>query len=350
MTHANSTIGPTRESRGYDSPIFIAGPDRSGTTLMFGLLASHPNLSMTRRSNMWRYFYDRYGDLSFDENLDRCIHDMLHYKKMGHLEPDPAEIRREFEEGPSSYGRLFSIFHLQHARRSGKERWGEKSLHNEHFAESIFTEFPQARIIHMIRDPRDRYASVSRRHGQELSRVGAASGRWNRSIEVGLRNAKKYPDRYMFVRYEDLASKPTETLQAVCDFIGEPFDERMLQMQGTPDIRESGNSSFGDLGPRLISTKAIGRYPEVLDPEDIVFIQTVSKTGMKRFGYEPARVDRSELGFRYYSVRFLSSLARMWGWKALTRIRSWTGPQIPEEKILDEPLHASSSDNGQEYQ
>ena len=47
-----------------NQPIFIAGPDRSGTTLLYALLASHPNISMVRRTNFWRWFYGRYGDLS----------------------------------------------------------------------------------------------------------------------------------------------------------------------------------------------------------------------------------------------------------------------------------------------
>ncbi|MGH9260048.1 MAG: sulfotransferase, partial [Acidimicrobiales bacterium] len=53
------------------APLFIAGPDRSGTTLMYALLASHPDVSMVRRTNMWRYFHGRYGDLAEPANLER---------------------------------------------------------------------------------------------------------------------------------------------------------------------------------------------------------------------------------------------------------------------------------------
>jgi hypothetical protein len=314
---------------------------------MFGLLASHPSLSMTRRSNMWRYFYDRYGDLSVDEHMHRCIDDMVRYRKMGHLQPDPDRIRAEFEAGPRTYGRLFSVFHHQHARRSGKERWGDKSLHNEHFADAIFREFPDASIIHMIRDPRDRYASVSRRHGQNMSRLGGVSARWNRSVDAGLRNARRYPDRYMFVRYEDLATSPEPTLEGVCSFLGEQFEEQMLQLQGTPDIQASkSNSSFGDLGRRTISTKAIGRYAEVLQPDEIAFIQTVSRNGMRRFDYSPVEVEPSNLGARFYLARFPKSLARMWAWRANARLRLALGPQLPQAKMLDHP--ASESDEGAE--
>ena len=60
---------------GLDSgPVFVVGPDRSGTTLMQALLGSHPNIAMPpKASNMWTYFYDRYGDLSVPAAFERCL-------------------------------------------------------------------------------------------------------------------------------------------------------------------------------------------------------------------------------------------------------------------------------------
>ena len=54
-------------------PIFIGGAERSGTSLLYALLTSHPNISMTRRTNLWAYFYNQYGDLSHPQNLERCL-------------------------------------------------------------------------------------------------------------------------------------------------------------------------------------------------------------------------------------------------------------------------------------
>src|SRR5512134_977336 len=99
-----------------ESPIFIAGPDRSGTTLLFALLASHPNISMVRRTNMWRYFYNRYGDLAQPGNLERCLGYMLRYNRIQNfLKPDGKRIRDEFRHGEPTYGRLFALFHQHHA-------------------------------------------------------------------------------------------------------------------------------------------------------------------------------------------------------------------------------------------
>ena len=93
-----------------DKPIFVTGADRSGTSLMFALLASHPNISMVRRTNMWRWFYMKYGDLSVPENFERCLTDLLNYTRMAHLRPDPERIRQEFWQGESTYGHLFALF------------------------------------------------------------------------------------------------------------------------------------------------------------------------------------------------------------------------------------------------
>jgi hypothetical protein len=316
------------------APVFIAGPDRSGTTLIFALLASHPELSMVRRTNMWRYFHRRYGDLTDDTNLDRCLADMVRYRRMRHLAPDADRIRREFLAGPPTYGRLFALFHEHQAERSGKSRWGDKSLHTEHYAARVLGEFPDARIIHMIRDPRDRYASVRKRYGRDRNRVGAATGRWLESTRAGLRNAGRYPGNYMLVRYEDLARRPEATMRAVCDFIGVGMSPEMLEMGGAPDHRDrGGNSSFGDLEPGTISTRAIGRFREVLTPSEIAFIQLVARRQLRALGYE-----RADVAFtfgprvRHFAVELPEQLARMAGAEALATLQRRRGEPVPDRQ------------------
>jgi hypothetical protein len=318
-------------------PIFIAGPDRSGTTLLYALLASHPNISMVRRTNMWRYFDRRYGDLRDPANLDRCLHDMVTYRRMRHLHPDAERIRREFLAGPATYGRLFALFYEHHAERTGRARWGDKSLHTEHYASRVFAEYPDARIIHIVRDPRDRYASVRKRWGRDAARVGAATGRWLLSTRAGLRNARRYPSRYVIVRYEDLAREPEATMRRVCAFVGERFDPAMLSMTGAPEHRDTGgNSSFGDIEPGAISTRAIGRFREVLTPSEIAFIDLVARRSMRSVGYAPdAEADRPGAGrwIRDVPVQF----ARMIAWMALAEVSRRRGVRVPRGKMTDDP-------------
>ncbi len=322
-----------------DGPVFLAGADRSGTTLLFALLASHPRISMVRRTNMWRYFYRRYGDLSEPANLDRCLQDMLRYRRMWHLDPDVERIRREFLEGPPTYGRLFSLFHQHNAERNRKRRWGDKSLHTEHYAEDVLAELPDARIVQIVRDPRDRYASVRKRHGQDLSRVGAATGRWLMSTRAGRRNQRRHPDRYLMVRYEDVAREPEATLRRVCAFIGETYSPAMLSMSGVPEHRDGGdNSSFGDLERGAISTQGIGRYRTVLSPSELAFIQLFAGRDLVALGYEPTgAILSSGLRLRFLAWDLPIQTARMLGWMALARLRMWRGSRAPGFRMTGKP-------------
>jgi hypothetical protein len=317
-------------------PIFIAGPDRSGTSLMYALLASHPNISMVRRTNMWRYFHLRYGDLSQSTNFERCLTDMVRYNRMKHLQPNPDRIRCEYWEGKPSYGRLFSLFHQHNAERIGKSRWGDKSLHTEHYADRVFAEFPNAKILHMSRDPRDRYASVKKRHGQNLNRVGASTGRWLFSMQAAHRNLDRYPRQYMIVRYEMLAQDTENTLKQICAFINEDYSPAMLTMEGASQFRDSGgNSSFGTIAPGTISTNPVGRFRTVLSAMETYFIQTFTRQEMIYLGYQFEDLHLSNRDQLAYALNLPVNVIRMHSWMILTASEIRRGEPIPRKRLLD---------------
>ena len=319
------------------NPVFISGTNRSGTTLMYALLATHPNLSMVRRTDMWRYFYGRFGDLSQPENFEHCLRTMLSYKRIVNLKPDPERIRQEFWQGEASYGRLFALIHQHNAERSGKTRWGDKSLHTEEYADQIFSEFPQARIIHVIRDPRDRYASVKKRLNATSRRIGVDTVKWLASVRIARKAAERYPDRFMIVRYETLAQQPEETLQLVCDFIGEPYTPEMLTMSGARRYHEAGaNTSYEKVKPGVISTRSIGRFRQVISAWEIAFIQTFARRTMAEFGYE---LEPTSLPIRKrlaYLAALPLGLARMARWMALDRFSELQGRPLREHRIVDD--------------
>ncbi len=320
-----------------DQPIFIAGPDRSGTTLLYALLASHPNISMVRRMNFWRWFYGRYGDLRHEDNFERLLERMLAYKRMEPLRPDGERIRREFRQGKPTYGRVFALFQRHNAERSGKPRWGDKSLHTEHYAGQVLAEFPEAKFIHITRDPRDRYASVRKRFGKDTPRVGAATGRWLASMRAALENRKKYPANYLIVRFEDLAGDPEASARKICAFIGEDYSPAMLTMEGAAKYRDSGgNSSFGRIEPGAISTRPIGRYRSVLSAQEIAYIQWCAGKEMRQFDYPPEAVKLSlkeSLEFHFWTLPFQA--ARMAGWMILNSTLFIRKASVPAARFIE---------------
>jgi hypothetical protein len=321
-------------SGGLDGPVFVCGAERSGTSLVYALLASHPHLSMVRRTNMWRWFYGKFGDLDDPANLDEALTALSRYKRLAPLNPDWDRIRRELEAGPRTYGRLFDLLHRHHAEDVGRPRWGDKSLHTEYFAAALFGEFPDARVIHMVRDPRDRYASIANRYDEPSKGIPSATGRWLASVRAGEENLERFPDRYLLVRFEDLLEDPEAVTSRLCAFIGEPFEPEMMQMSGAPE-HETGNSSFGDIAPKSISTAPIGRYRTALGPTDVAFIQTVASRPMRRLGYS---LDHGELRGsarrQFAAVMLPRNAVRLAAWLRRQR-RTQMHERPPDARLVD---------------
>ncbi|HEX6654649.1 MAG TPA: sulfotransferase [Candidatus Limnocylindria bacterium] len=319
-------------------PIFVAGLDRTGTSLIYALLASHPRLAMTRRMNWWSYFYDRFGDLQDDRNLDRCLETMSRYRRHQRLAPDFARLRADFVAGERSYGRLLELLERQHADRIGRPRWGDKSLHTERYAGRVFGSFPDARILHMIRDPRDRYASVIKRWKQQArAGAGGATAAWLASVALAQENERRYAGRYRMLRYEDLASDPEATLRAVCAFIGEEYEPRMLLMEDAQDFRDTGgNSSYGTRQPGRISTDSIGRFRSVLRSADIAFIQQRAGRVMRRLGYEPVATAMSGGARASFLLRdWPLASAKFAAWQIRERMRDLLGRSPSDDTMAD---------------
>jgi hypothetical protein len=329
---------------GRGGPIFVGGLERTGTSLIYALLASHPNIAMSRRTNWWTFFYGRFGELAEEANLDRCLATMLRYRRHRKLEPDVDRLRREFAAGPRDYGRLFALLEAHHAERLGKPRWGDKSLHTERYAATVYRHFPDARILHMVRDPRDRYASVVKRWKHVRGGVGAATAMWLDSVRLGERNARRWPDRYRLVRYEDLASQPVESLRGICDFIGEPFVPAMLAMGGAEDFRDQGgNSSYGEIPVGTISTASIGRFQQVLRPGEIAFMQSLAGRTMRRHGYDPVPVDLGSQRLRFLVRDVPTHLAIMTGWRLRERYFDLTGRSPSSHTLVERELDAEGT-------
>lgn len=302
-------------------PLFLAGADRSGIGLLGELLEAHPNIAVSRRTNFWTFYYGRYGDLRKPGNLERCISEMMRNTRIQALHPDQERLIRDFQEGEATYSRLFALLQEQNLRRLDKSHWCDKSLNSEGYAGIIMSAYPTARMIQVIRDPRDRYISQSMHRRAGRGKVGSGAAQWRWSARWAERNLREYPDRYFVMRYETLVDRPEATLAELCDFIGEDYSDAMLQTE---------------TGPQPITAASVGRFRRDLSGRDLHFLQLVTGRTAARFGYEPATVQlsgRDRLAFWLADVPI--NAARLWLWKPWSALRRWIRPGPSARRLVD---------------
>lgn len=252
------------------SPIFIVGCPRSGTTLLRNLLRSHPRLTFPSESHFIPSFFRGYGHPGNAEEAIELADRLLRLEWIRQwgitLAADEFGPDRSFQ---AVVCRLFETW----SRSEGKPRWGDKT---PHYVQNILTLaelFPEARIIHIIRDGRD--VSLSwLKAAFEPRNLFTAATLWNRYVTAGRNAGSMLPRKsYLEIRYEALLDRPGETMRAVCDFVNEPFCEAVLTPSPIPRV----------LRPRLFGDE---KPPEQPGRDVIPPLQSHWKTGMSR----PAQV------------------------------------------------------------
>ena len=214
---------PSERASSERGPIFIGGLSGSGKTQLRLVLGAHPDISMTRRSYLWNRFYGRFGSLDDPENLERCLAVMAADRDVQRLDPDWDRIRRELLAGQPNDARLIGLVHDHYAQGLGKQRWGEQLRFVECFADPIFANFPTARMIHMVSDPRTAVTGASSSSGPRPGKLGWELAVWLHSAELAQRNLRRYPDRYRVVHRETFAAQQKETVEDLCAFVGEEY-------------------------------------------------------------------------------------------------------------------------------
>ncbi|MGH6934230.1 MAG: sulfotransferase family protein [Dongiaceae bacterium] len=146
--------------------------------------------------------------------------------------------------------------------------------------------YPMAKLIVMVRDPRDTIASildVAGRHRQSgvdsdianLGRDMAALARFYKSYYVSALQSPKSRDRVAVVKYEDLVDDPGRAFAALSAILGMSLDPSRI----SPDKfdrreRDANVAAFWtELRTAPPSSDSVGRFRTALTPAEIAAIE-----------------------------------------------------------------------------
>lgn len=264
-----------------NSPIFIGGQMKSGTTMLRMLLARHSNIF----SGLETYWFnlDLYRDYDAPNNLS--INKLCHF-----YDVDITELTNIIHT-TSNNKKIFIQNFLEYCmRREKKHRWLEKTPDNIKKLTVIENNWEIYKFIHVLRDFRDIYASwkLSKKYNLSyfLDQVQLCYS--DKEQLLGMQTEK-----YFEVKYEDLVTDSPQEIRKILKFLNEPFQERCTSLSSETSKADFAKvfEATGKKSTTLLSTQQpihsskIGHYKTILTSGEISMIEKELRIYFDKFCY-----------------------------------------------------------------
>jgi hypothetical protein len=223
-----------------NSPIFVVGSPRSGTSILTWCLGQHPNIFAVPESNWMGDFVVNAAivhqvgaarghlsilsamDISLDELLadfGGTINDLI----LSHR-PDLEKTRAAIPSLPEF---------MRRSRPGPKMRWVDGTPEYSLYIYALRKLFPEAVFIHVLRDVRDVVRSMLNLHRLGVHLVASeeeAYRYWLRTVKACAQAERAYGSNVVRrLAYSALIDRPETAIRSVLNSIGEPFAAQCLE-------------------------------------------------------------------------------------------------------------------------
>jgi hypothetical protein len=267
---------------------FIVGADRSGTTLLQAMLDAHPDLAIPPET----YWLPEVipacrATPEAHEAFVRFVEQRTRWPLFG-LTTEQLRMA-VFAVQPFDVVEAMRAVYRLYAQLTGKPRWGDKTPRYLIRLPLVTRLFPEAHIIHVIRDGRDQALSIlAAPWGPQT--VPEAAKRWHNEVRWA-RWAGQQVRHYQEVRYEALVSMPEQVLRDICRYIDLPWHPQMLEYPSYS--RAANNAAYLNLtqNPLLRSAPQpkIGRWRTEMADADIRQYEAEAGNLLDELGYPLGR-------------------------------------------------------------
>jgi hypothetical protein len=321
--------------------VFLCGHRKSGTTLLANLLDGHPHLAVYPIDLALLYaYFPEFIRTHAEPELRRArlrqvlFEDLRRRVDQSCLDTDTLERHvfanlsdQDLARPDALIARLMAAYQAVSCGR-GKQCGVFKETSIEIYAAEMLEWFPDARFVHLVRDPRDNFAALAAgvdgyygRMGEDHNRTLASLlNRVRTGFRMGRMNRAQFgEERYLILRFEDLATAPEPTMRAVAAFLGIAFTPSLLAptMLGRP----TAGNAFDGVASFEVNARNVERWRERISPEDAQVIEFHLADDMEAFGYRPvfAHCEQGRAAAEFYkwqnyayfySDRFAHGVAR----------------------------------------
>jgi hypothetical protein len=274
------------------APIFVVGSGRSGTSLLRAMVNAHPRIHLTHEAS---FYLDPRGNSLADDGpawFDR-YRQSFSFAFLG-VPLGPVDKCLGAATAPTRRDAVAAVLRTA-AEQRDKVRWGDKTPAHAQQLAAIVGDFPDARIVHVVRDPRRVVVSLA-----QMPWATSSHGLNAFFCAQQVKAVGRFAGAVCTVRLEDLVTQPEAEMRRVLEFVGEDWDDAVL------DHAAHGGGS--DLPPfpwffeaaRPVGTAA--PTPLDLPPAWIRSIERTCAWTLREHGYEretgfpePAAADRRRI-------------------------------------------------------
>jgi|GEM_PF-686782 len=283
-------------------PVMVSGVYRSATTFVAALLGSHPGLRASSSAVKYlRFCIDRYGDLRDPIHRRQLVSDCQRRLKTRwdlHLDVEQVldgidayllNCRLDASSCCDAVVYHHLMCHLHGIDPSAKDVcWVDKTALQWSSIPLFLSMFPQGRVVHVIRDPRDVTSSYKQMTFEPGNTFLDAAFNCRSSMEFSERLSPEQRQRVCILRVEDLSSDPPRQLRKLYTFLQLPFSSQLLDTDSFDAAGEDwrSNTSFG--GGYQGWPKPESRWPTTLSRREVQFVELITQPYLARYGYAPS--------------------------------------------------------------
>lgn len=264
-----------------DSPIFIIGVGRSGTTLIQSMLNAHSKIAFPTETHFVRYYLadKKRHQILFKDQIEDLFTIIKQDKDLQRLNFDLEELFSTNRNSIQTLTDFYDLILKTYLDLQNKAIIGDKDPKNLEFLHIIKKIYPQAKILHIIRDPRD--VIISRLKADWTKNKNVIYHSLIYSIQY--QKAKKdgirlFGDNYFDFHYEDLITEPENQLQEICHFLNINYEPSMLNYyKNASDIIKGDEVKWKEKCFKPVDKTNLNKWKQKLSKENVFNIQEITK-------------------------------------------------------------------------
>ena len=275
------------------APVFVLGCPRSGTTLLYYMLLSSGNFAVYREeSHVFNMIVPKFGNLASRKSREKLMKRWLKSVLFEKTKLDAGTIEKKILEECRSGGDFLRIVMEEVARKQNVERWADTTPEHLLYIPAIKEAFPEALIIHSIRDGRDVALSMDKLRWLHPYRWDKQNSLmvhglyWEWIVRQGRKDGQRFGGDYMEIHFEDLMTDPHGTLAGIGRFIEHELDYEKIRKVGMGSVGSPNTSFRGEIAGGQFSP--IGRWKQGFSPEQLEMFEGLVGPFLTELGYSLA--------------------------------------------------------------